>query len=116
MLPSDIVQNIASFLPANNAKVVEHVWHPQLPASFYKSLVDRDGYRQTIVSRNTGIQYELTTRKQDGKYITTMTRAGLKHCECYHGTSWRNARAASNWLASVIAIGHHHTYKPFWVQ
>ena len=107
MLPSDVVRNIASFLPATHAQVVEPVWRPHLDRAFYDALHERDGHRRTMYGSRSGIEYHLHTRLVEGQYVTTMTRNGLAtDCVCYHGINRGTAKDASDWLLQVMYSGH----------
>ena len=107
MLPADIVQHVASFLPGSNAPVVEIIWKPNLKKEFYDALRNRDGHRRVLYGARSGIEYTLFTRLVDGQYVTSITRNGESiGCECYHGVSWDCAEAASDWLVQVMYSGH----------
>ena len=107
MLPSELIQNIASFLPAKNAPIVEIIWNPKLKKEFYEALHKRDGIRRKVYGSRSGIEYTLITRYVSHQYVTSIIRDGESiGCECYHGTSWNSAEEASNWLVRVMYSGH----------
>lgn len=99
MLPNDVVRCVATFLPAEHARVVELVWRPKLGRDFYDALYDRDGYTTTVRAPNSGILYIVHTKKYDERYRSTVARSdtGLA-AVVSHGYDWKSARAACAWL------------------
>ena len=107
MLPAEVVRHIASYLPSTHARIVEPVWDPKLGDAFYQSLALRDTHTRVLYGARTRIEYHLHTRWRDGKFVTTMYRDGEETgCACYHGTQWKSAQDASNWLIHVMYPGH----------